>query len=100
MPNERLVEALTREKSLLLRSIKELEFDHAMGKVSESDFKDLGGRLRARALALMQDIERAAKAPVPAPPLVATPAVPRVCAACGATNDTDARFCKQCGAKI
>ena len=30
--------ALEREKDLALRSIKELEFDHAMGKVADADF--------------------------------------------------------------
>ena len=34
LPSERAVEMLQREKALVLRSIKELEFDHAMGKVS------------------------------------------------------------------
>ena len=41
--------ALEREKTLVLRSIKELEFDRAMGKVSEKDFAEMSGRLRARA---------------------------------------------------
>ena len=33
--------ALEREKALVLRSIKELEFDRAMGKVSEKDFAEM-----------------------------------------------------------
>src|SRR5262245_11080765 len=41
--------ALEREKGLVLRSIKELEFDRAMGKISEKDFSDMSGRLRGRA---------------------------------------------------
>ena len=41
--------ALEREKALVLRSIKELEFDRAMGKVSEKDFGEMSARLRARA---------------------------------------------------
>ena len=41
--------ALEREKTLVLRSIKELEFDRAMGKVSEKDFAEMSARLRARA---------------------------------------------------
>ena len=48
-----------REKALVLRSIKELEFDHAMGKVSEADFADISPRLRARALDVMADLDRA-----------------------------------------
>src|SRR5947209_6276073 len=33
--------ALSREKTLVLRSIKDLEFDHAMGKVSDKDFIEM-----------------------------------------------------------
>lgn len=100
LPSERAVEVLQREKALVLRSIKELEFDRAMGKVSEADFKDIGGRLRTRALALMQDIERAAHArETPARPGVRADAS-ATCAACGKPNDDDARFCKHCGARL
>ena len=47
---------LEREKALVLRSLKELEFDKAMGKVSDEDFADVSKRLRARAITLMQDL--------------------------------------------
>jgi hypothetical protein len=49
--------ALEREKTLVLRSIKELEFDRAMGKVSEKDFLEMGGRLRVRATRLMRQLD-------------------------------------------
>lgn len=49
--------ALEREKTLVLRSIKELEFDFAMGKISQADFDEMGGRLRARAIGLMQQLD-------------------------------------------
>ncbi|MEP6918902.1 MAG: hypothetical protein ABJC89_24895, partial [Acidobacteriota bacterium] len=52
--------ALEREKALVLRSIKELEFDRAMGKVSAKDFEEMGGRLRARALMLMKQVDSGA----------------------------------------
>jgi len=102
--------ALEREKMLALRSIKELEFDRAMGKLSEDDWKEMSARLRARAARLMRqldagegyrpqierelekrlgDVSRSAKAPAE-----------RVCAACSTANDADARFCKSCGTKL
>jgi ribosomal protein L40E len=102
----RAVEALEREKALVLRSIKELEFDRAMGKVAEADFEKLGGRLRARALTLMQDLDRSAAGSEPAAAPTARAAAPArvvevgVCGGCGTANDADARFCKQCGAKL
>jgi hypothetical protein len=91
-------EALEREKRLVLRSIKELEFDRAMGKLSDDDFSAISSRLRARALTLMQDLERVeAQGPAPAASRVKGGGG---CAACGTANDADARFCKNCGATL
>ena len=84
---------LEREKALVLRSLKELEFDRAMDKVNEADYSDISQRLRARAITLMQDIDRADEEPEPARPA----ARPAGCAKCGTVNDRDARFCKNCG---
>src|SRR6476661_5194796 len=53
----RLRADLEREKALTLRSIKELEFDRAMGKVSQQDFEQMGERLRARAIGIMKQLE-------------------------------------------
>jgi hypothetical protein len=49
--------ALEREKTLVLRALKDLEFDRAMGKVSEKDFTDMSGRLRIRAAGLMRQLD-------------------------------------------
>jgi hypothetical protein len=88
-------DVLNYEKTLVLRSIKELEFDRAMKKIGDEDYEVLSSTLRARALALMQDLERTPEAPAPK----AKAAAPRAntCAACATTNEVDARFCKSCG---
>src|SRR5689334_14729787 len=103
--------ALEREKLLTLRSIKELEFDRAMGRLSDEDFREMSGRLRTRAAGLINQLDagasyraqiekdlakrlggaaavddRGAKAPSD-----------RVCAACSTVNDQTAKFCKECG---
>jgi hypothetical protein len=93
----RATDALEREKALVLRAIKELEFDRAMGKVSDADFTQLSASLRARALSLMQEIERGGSTPEPSG--TAAPAA-RACARCETVNDADARFCKSCGEKL
>ncbi|MCC7177559.1 MAG: zinc-ribbon domain-containing protein [Acidobacteria bacterium] len=49
--------ALEREKTLVLRAIKELEFDYAMKKMSQADFEDMSGRLRRRAIGLIQQLD-------------------------------------------
>jgi hypothetical protein len=103
---------LEREKVIVLRAIKELEFDRAMGKVADEDFAEISSRLRQRAMRLMRqldDVETAARARVeqelrarvqgaPAP---ATTAESRpACPSCETINDADARFCKACGAPL
>ena len=119
-PSERARAALEREKALVLRSIKELEFDRAMGKLSSRDFDEMGGRLRARAMTLMKQLDaggagyreaierelsaRLQKSPAPSlDPAVGRPAPPpaaRHCASCKTVNDSDAAFCKRCGAAL
>ena len=103
---------LERDKALVLRSIKELEFDRAMGKVSEKDFTEMSGRLRARAGRLMRQLDagagyreqiereiekRLGKVDAGSTKQDPAYAVVGVCAACGTKNDADARFCKGCG---
>jgi len=110
--------ALEREKTLVLRSIKELEFDFAMGKMAKADFDEMSARLRSRAVRLMKQLDAGggyreqiqaevaarlsqdpstirlkADAPVKAD-------APGTCESCGMQNDTDAKFCKNCGAKL
>lgn len=118
--------AIEREKVLLLRAIKELEFDRAMKKVSDADFRDMDARLRARAMSLIKQLdsgssgyrelielelkrrlgqaagqvrERAA-APEPAVPERTATDERGTCASCGTSNDGDARFCKNCGTRL
>jgi ribosomal protein L40E len=116
MLGDRTRAALEREKTLVLRSIKELEFDRGMGKVSEKDFAEMSARLRARAARLMRQLDagslyreqiekevakRLAKTGVAgaAPASAKTPPV-NACASCAAVNDPDARFCKNCGTQL
>jgi len=58
MVGQRTRVALEREKLLTLRSIKELEFDRAMGRLSDEDWNEMSGRLRARAARLMRQLDR------------------------------------------
>ena len=103
MTNRRRAE-LERDKALVLRSIKELEFDYQMRKVSDADFAEIGSRLRTRAMTLIAELDAAPAVETSSQPETAratksTPATSR-CAACETENDADARFCKECGAKL
>jgi hypothetical protein len=104
--------ALEREKSLVLRSIKELEFDRAMGKLSDTDWQEMSTRLRARAARLIRQleagtgyrdrIERDLATRLAASGAADAPAAAdaRSCGSCETVNDVDARFCKNCGQKL
>ncbi len=59
MVGQRTRVALEREKLLTLKTIKELEFDHAMGKLSDADWQEMSTRLRARAARLMRQLDAA-----------------------------------------
>jgi len=115
--------ALEREKALVLRSLKELEFDFAMGKMSKADFDEMSGRLRKRALGLMTQLDagggykeqiakevqtrlesesfspRNADSDAQSATAQAV-ALQTPCEDCGTDNDPDAKFCKNCGAKL
>ena len=48
---------LREEKRRVLRAIKELEFDHDMGKLSDEDFREIGDRYKLRAIEVMRQLD-------------------------------------------
>jgi hypothetical protein len=117
--------AIEREKNLVLRTIKELEFDHAMGKISPGDYDDMVRRLRARAARLLKQLDNTGTGyreiierelasrlgKLGAAPLTESDtsglraeggglSVAGTCSNCATVNDEDAKFCKSCGTKL
>ena len=110
--------AIEREKTLVLRSIKELEFDRAMGKVSKPDFDVMKVRLSSQALALIKKLD----ADMPGyREAIEQELVTRLadnsqndglsrervvqqdfltCESCGTVNDIDSKFCKHCASPV
>jgi hypothetical protein len=126
MIGQRTRVALEREKMLALRSIKELEFDRAMGRLSDEDWKEMSGRLRIRAARLIRQLDagvgyraqieqelqkrldakkdddrlKTSTERVEGDGRSATGAADvavRTCGECRTANDMDARYCKGCG---
>ena len=111
-------ESLEREKLLTLRALKDLDFDKAMGKVSDADAAPMEARLRERAMAIMRQldsrdgvrerVERDVAARQAPDSRLQTPGLepgarslePVQCASCATANDPDANFCKSCGARL
>jgi hypothetical protein len=123
MVGQRTRVALEREKNLTLRAIKELEFDKAMGKLSESDWQEMSTRLRVRAAGLIRQLDAGtgyreqierdvtrrlgaprASSPTSAPATLAQAPAAGVrgnfCTECGTGNEGNAKFCKNCGHKL
>ena len=49
--------ALAEERDRALAALKELEFDHRTGKLSDEDYRDLVGGYRRRAAAALRALE-------------------------------------------
>ncbi|MGH7934727.1 MAG: hypothetical protein ACREQN_16410 [Candidatus Binataceae bacterium] len=112
------LERLEHERGLAMQGLRELEFDHAMGKLEESDYHDLRKVLENRALAAMSALEKlraearasrvrfVPRRPRPAAPLAVKAPQPdggrlvNFCPQCGMRSGGGYNFCAQCGASL
>ncbi len=105
-------------KRAALRALKDLTFEHSVGKIDDDDYQELSDRYRQQAKAILREIDQSAvpyrgraeeiaraylasKGPVTGK---AKPAETKVsgrgriaCRKCKASNDPDAAFCRTCG---
>jgi len=98
---------IERERDNALAAIREADFDHRLGKLSDADYASLRGDQEERALAAMAAIERATTGGGE-PQRVARAAAPKskqgkseaaFCTGCGKPA-RGARFCAACGRPI
>jgi ribosomal protein L40E len=115
-------------KRAALRALKDLEFEHSIGKIDDDDYAEIGTRYREQAKGILREMEerilplrdraeQVARAYL-AKQGFATEAgageirhkaegaphvevgVRMACARCNASNEPDAVFCKGCGARL
>ena len=79
--------------------LREIEFDHATGKLSESDYSALRARYTSEAVAALRARENVADDPVEAE-IRRVRAQTRVCKTCGPRPEPGARYCSTCGAGL
>ncbi|MFI5323098.1 MAG: zinc ribbon domain-containing protein, partial [Thermodesulfobacteriota bacterium] len=60
-PREENLRALHARKDSLLNAIKDIEFDHGLGKLSDEDFEELRGKYRVEAAQVLKEIDALAK---------------------------------------
>jgi len=115
------VDLLGERKRRVLRALKDLEGEHALGKIDDADYGVFVTRYRSEAKAVMREmdlevgparveaeriarefLQRRGLTPAKLADTELAPVDPgrRVCTACHASNEADAAFCKACGASI
>ncbi|MEZ4616656.1 MAG: zinc ribbon domain-containing protein [Caldilineaceae bacterium] len=122
--DERFTELLAR-KDRSLRTLKELEFDHQVGKISDEDYQRLQERLSRQAIVLIQQVEKitpattAMEAALEAEIVKLRRVQPKIPAVNGATspehavngeqsngvaeprkNEQSVHFCTECGTRV
>ncbi|MFK7986516.1 MAG: zinc ribbon domain-containing protein [Sandaracinaceae bacterium] len=117
-------EALLAEKETLLTTIKDITFDHEVGKIDEEDFKRMNRVYRGRAKEVLRQLDQdlgpyldeasklvdgatgtkgrrvGSKRKGSAPRKRAHKRDVLECGSCGADNDHDALHCDQCGGRL
>lgn len=112
-PNgEPRIRNLLHRKDRLYSSIKELDFDFEMGKLSEEDHELMVSRLKRKAVEVLQDLEAAqqeigfddglVEQEIRAARLRMREQLSHglLCPECGHLNERDGKFCSDCGAQL
>jgi len=107
---DRRLSALQAERDAILTMIREIEMDHAMGKICEDDFQEQRGALVARGSSVLreldalggtfrgEDLDAAIEVAVAERRGRTPPAAAGFCEHCGRALQRGDRFCARCGA--
>jgi len=102
------LELLENERAVVIRNIRELDFDHRTGKIDDADYAALRARLLENGADLLRrmesmqheessrDVRREIEDQVARLRARST----RACSACVAVLRQDDKFCPQCGEKV
>jgi double zinc ribbon protein len=105
-PAARRARAGDNDESSAVAALRELEFDRATGKLSDSDYAELKARYTKSAIAAMRrpTTEGGTGAPATRPTDAEVEAIVRTqrqrlagCPACGPRPESDAVYCSSCG---
>lgn len=89
---------LATRREVLVGNLADLDFEFAMGKVSEDDYMSLRNSLKRQTLKIMEQMDvLSAGQPVAKK---ARDASAHSCASCGGAAPKGARFCPSCGSPL
>lgn len=108
-------EHLVAQRDAMYSAIKDLEFDHAMAKLSDADYKTLRGKYESKAVAILQELDNlsAARQSGERTPLTDDAIERQVamlrrapineslkCPRCGTPHQAGDVFCAKCGMSL
>jgi len=93
---------LSTRKEVLVGNIADLDFEFAMGKLGEEDYRSLRDSLKRQTLKVMEQLEviESSDSKSAAPASVATTQDSAVCSSCGTGLPARAAFCPSCGTAV
>ncbi len=96
----------------ILAALRDLDFDHAMGKIADEDYAPQRAQLVARGVEVLKQLEKlerddaieqaiaARRKPRPARAKEAVGRAEAACPNCGRLTHPEDKFCARCGAKL
>ena len=87
---------LATRREVLVGNLADLDFEFAMGKVSEEDYMSLRNSLKRQTLKIMEQMEVLTTGQ----PVKAAVATSASCSSCGGAAPRGARFCPSCGSPL
>lgn len=97
-----LTDLLYKKESAYI-ALKDLDFDHKMGKIDDTDYQEMKSRFEADAVALLgriDDLTAGVSAKTARRGATPRDGDVRFCVKCGAKTGDDFNFCGKCGAAI
>ncbi len=105
-----MVENLVSQRDATYAAIKELEFDRAMGKLSDADYRGMRAKYETKAVAILQELDGLKKAPLQRARSVESSdsieqEVQRLrrtaqCPKCSTPHSASDAFCAKCGTPL
>lgn len=92
-----ILENLLSAREATYSAIKDLETDHAMGKLSDTDYDTLRAKYEGKALTILQQLDNV---PASVRQTANTEAPKSTCGSCGMPIIAGAKFCRGCGASL
>lgn len=107
-------EGLVAQRDAMYLAIKDLENDHALGKLSDADYRSLRAKYEAKAVAILQELDHVVGSKPRAHPAPDDDAVEREiarlrraktngalkCPQCGTAHSAEDVFCAKCGTSL